>query len=131
MNQQQPIRYFLFPHAVMAEPEARLLALFLPNLHLLEILNPVQLPDWSRSHFVSYPALQDQDLSERVRRYLHESDYAEVIETRHSVALGTEKHHEAMSAAFFCKARRGRRQRPDSPPGCDSRPRPFWSWHTN
>jgi hypothetical protein len=120
MNQQNATRYFLFPHAVMAEPEARLLALFLPNLHLLEILNPVQLPDWSRSHFVSYPALQDQDLSERVRRYLHDYlDYAEVHRDCDTLSLlGQEKYHEGDDPSRFLlqSELRGRSpQRPDMP----------------
>ena len=50
MNQQNSMRYFLFPHSIMAEHEARLLALLFPNLYLLEILNPLHLPDWSRNH---------------------------------------------------------------------------------
>lgn len=120
MNQQNATRYFLFPHAVMAEHEARLLALFLPNLHLLEILNPVQLPDWSRGHFASYPALQDQDLSERVRRYLH--DYLNFVEVHRDSdtlsLLGQEKHAEGDDPSRFLlqSELRGRpQQRPDMP----------------
>jgi hypothetical protein len=120
MNQQNSIRYFLFPHSVMAEHEARLLALLLPNLYLLEILNPLHLPDWSHRHFATYPALQDRDLSERVRHSLREYlDFAEVHRDSDALSLlGQEKLHESEDPSRFLlqSELRGRSpQRPDMP----------------
>jgi hypothetical protein len=72
MNHQDATRYFLFPHSVMADLEARHLALLVPNLHLLQIINPLQMPAWAQEHFIPHIALADTALIDRVNHYLHD-----------------------------------------------------------
>lgn len=79
MNPQGSTRYVLFPHSVMAEHEARHLALLLPNLQLLEIVSPLQVPGWGRGHFVPQAVLSDLEFIQRVKHYLR--DYREFADT--------------------------------------------------
>jgi hypothetical protein len=103
MNHQDSIRYFLFPHSVIAEHEARHLALLLPNLHLLEFVNPLQLPAWGQDHFSRDAALPDQALNERVRRYLRDYlDFAEVHRDSDTLSLlGQELHDKGNDPSRF------------------------------
>lgn len=72
MNHQDATRYFLFPHSVMADFEARHLALLVPNLHLLQIINPLQMPAWAQEHFSPHIILAEAAFIDRVNHYLHD-----------------------------------------------------------
>lgn len=88
MNQRSPTRCFLFPHSVMAEHEARHLALLLPNLHLLEIVHPLQVPSWAQDHFTPHAILSDPDLVQRVKHYLRDyREFADVHQNTDTLAL--------------------------------------------
>jgi hypothetical protein len=96
MNHQDSIRFFLFPHTVLAEVEARHLALLVPNLAILEMVNPLQLPSWAQDCFAPYPALPDQALSEQVRRLLaNYRDFAEVHRDSDTLSLLRQEQYPA------------------------------------
>ncbi len=78
MSKHNSMRYFLFPHSVVAESEARHLGFLLPNLHIFEILSPLLVPSWGRDHFIAHQGLPNEALKERVRHYLR--NYREFIE---------------------------------------------------
>jgi hypothetical protein len=79
MQQQHSTRYFLFPQSVMAEHEARHLALLLPTLRLLEIASPLRMPSWGRGHFIPEAILSEPEFVQRVKHYLR--DYREFADT--------------------------------------------------
>jgi hypothetical protein len=62
----------LFPHTTLSAGESRQLALFLPQLAILEVLQAPALPPWGRDHFLTLPVFTDTALRARARRLLDE-----------------------------------------------------------
>jgi hypothetical protein len=103
MHPQDSTRYFLFPHSVMAEHEARHLALLLPTLRLLEIVSPLQVPAWGREQFISEAILSEPEFVQRVKHYLR--DYREFADTHQDTdtmaLLQAQRHGEDSEASRF------------------------------
>ncbi len=88
MNRQDSTRYFLFPHSVMAEHEARHLALLVPNLRLLEIVSPLRVPVWGQEHFTPQAVLSDPEFVQRVKHYLRDyREFADIHQDTDTMAL--------------------------------------------
>jgi hypothetical protein len=61
------LRYFLFPHTVLPGGEGRHLAILLPNLSLIQVLQTPFIPEWAADRFQAYPTLSPGKLLDRAR----------------------------------------------------------------
>jgi hypothetical protein len=81
-------RYLMCPHTVLAEREARHLALLIPQLGLLQVIQPVIAAAVEEHHLTAVPVVRDAAFLERVQLLLRGyKDFASIHENSGSLAV--------------------------------------------
>ena len=69
MNSQTS-QHFLFPHLSLTEKDYRHSSILLPQLFLLEVTRPLEIPDWARESFIAWPVAGEEEVRQGIQRQL-------------------------------------------------------------
>lgn len=63
-------QHFLFPHLTLTEKDYRHLSILLPQLFLLEVTRPLDIPAWAQETFTAWPVAREEEARESIQRHL-------------------------------------------------------------
>ncbi|MGC9196224.1 MAG: hypothetical protein ACP5IL_12330 [Syntrophobacteraceae bacterium] len=63
MDENDSLKYLLFPHLTLFPNAAENLSLFLPRLGVLEILSPALVPQWAKNWLFPHPVINDSEMA--------------------------------------------------------------------